>query len=85
MALKARTWTDLDREAMRTIRKAWETMPDRPSQRAVAQAIGVTHPRIGALFAETGGTPTLEEFCDLCELVGLEPADVLQKAIDTTS
>lgn len=80
MALRARTWTALDTEAMRLIKERWDAMDTPPSQRTVAKAIGVTHPRIAALLSGTGGTPTVDEFCDLCTLFDLDPGTTLNEA-----
>lgn len=84
MALKAREWTDLDHEAMRPIAELRESTTPRPSLRTIAEAMGVTHPRVKALFDGTAGTPTLDEFCLLCEYFGLDPARTLDEALKTT-
>ncbi|MCR1995705.1 hypothetical protein [Bifidobacterium animalis] len=80
MALKAREWTELDRETMRLLGEMRNTAEPRPSLRAIADNIGVTHPRVKALFDMTGGTPTLDEVCDLCDLFNVRPDALLAQA-----
>ena len=84
MALKAREWTELDRETMRLLGEMRDTSDPRPSLRTIAERIGVTHPRVKALFDMTGGTPTLDEVCDLCDLFGVRPDALLAQAARNT-
>ena len=84
MALKAREWTPLDKAAMHILSRQREAANPRPSLRTLGEAIGVTHPRIKALFDCTAGTPTLDEFCALCEYFHLDPAKTLEAALQTT-
>ena len=81
MATNGREWTELDRELMRTIREVWDSSSPRPSNRAVARAIGVTHPRVADLMSGAHGTPTVDEYCSLCALFGLAPGRTLEEAM----
>ncbi|MBW3093374.1 hypothetical protein KIH79_10675 [Bifidobacterium sp. 82T10] len=81
MATNGREWTELDRELMRLIGEAWDGRDPRPSNRAVAKAIGVTHPRVADLMAGLHGTPTVDEYCNLCILFGLDPGRTLNEAL----
>ena len=56
-------------------------MDDPPSLRALARGIGVSGPRVLDLRDGAHGTPTLDEFCDLCSLVGLDPVETLHEAM----
>lgn len=77
MALKARKWSALDRAFVEYIRD--ELTARGLSLRKIESATGISRGRIDGMLHMTAGTPTLEEFIALTDLVGENPADVLSK------
>lgn len=53
-----------------------------PSLRALAPKLKLKHTRIGDLFNMQNGTPTLQEFIDLCLGFGKDPAETLRTILD---
>lgn len=80
MTRPASQWSDLDREAMRLVFDEWNTRHKELSLRAASRAIGVSAPRVMDLRDGRHGKPTVEEFCDLCTLLGLDPGRTLNEA-----
>lgn len=52
-----------------------------PSLRVLAARLGMKHTRVGDLFNKTNGTPTLQEFIDLCLGFNVKPSNVLDEVI----
>lgn len=52
------------------------------SLRDLALRSGLKHTRLGDLFNKQNGTPTLQEFIDLCLVFGVDPADSLKLIVE---
>ena len=84
MARTGREWTELDREIMRIIFDARDAMPNQPSLRETARRIGVSQPRVLDLRDGRHGQPDVDEYINLCQLFGLDPAETLDRALKAT-
>lgn len=78
MAREGRQWSDFEiavSDYLTTLReKAGE-----PSYRRLAELTGIKFSRLRDIFTKQNGTPTLQEFIDLCLTFGKDPADVIYK------
>ena len=80
MARTARIWSDID-VAMIDFFAEKKADEGNPSLRVLAARLGMKHTRVGDLFNKTNGTPTLQEFIDLCLGFNVKPSNVLDEVI----
>lgn len=80
MARTARIWSDID-VAMIDFFAEKKADEGNPSLRVLAARLGMKHTRVGDLFNKTNGTPTLQEFIDLCLGFNVKPSNVLDNEI----
>ena len=66
---------------MRLICDEWNAHHKDISLRAASRAINVSAPRLMDLRDGQHGKPTVDEFCDLCTLFGLDPGQTLKEAL----
>lgn len=76
MARTPRIWSPIDIEMIRYFSELREEAGN-PSLRTLAPQLKLKHTRVGDLFNMQNGTPTLQEFIDLCLGFGKDPADTL--------
>lgn len=84
MALKGRTWSDVDKTFVAFINRRIEEDPRKLSLRTIEGLTGIKHGRLGGLLNMTAGVPTLDEFIGLCRLLGLE-ASAVMRMLETTA
>lgn len=77
MARTPRIWSPIDIEMIRYFSELREEAGN-PSLRALAPQLKLKHTRVGDLFNMQNGTPTLQEFIDLCLGFGKDPADTMR-------
>lgn len=66
---------------MRIVFDEWNANHGETSLRAASRAIGVSAPRLMDLRDGAHGKPTLDEYCNLCRLFGLDPGRTLNEAL----
>jgi transcriptional regulator with XRE-family HTH domain len=81
MARTPRIWSDID-IAMVNYFTELRAQDDDSSLRSLAARSGLKHTRLGDLFNMQNGTPTLQEFIDLCILFGVDPSGSLKIILD---
>ena len=79
MAVKARTWTTVDKEISGIL--ATEKDARKLSYRDIAKMTGIKHMRVSDIIHMINGTPTVVEFLAICEAFGLDPAATLRRII----
>lgn len=79
MAVKARTWTTVDKEIADIL--ATEKDTRKLSYRDIAKMTGMKHMRVSDIIHMVNGTPTVVEFISICETFGLDPAVTLRRII----
>ena len=79
MAVKARTWTTVDKEIADIL--ATEKDTRKLSYRDIAKMTGMKHMRVSDIIHMVNGTPTVVEFISICETFGLDPAVTLRQII----
>lgn len=79
MAVKARTWTTVDKEISGIL--ANEKDARKLSYRDIAKMTGIKHMRVSDIIHMINGTPTVVEFLAICEAFGLDPAATLRQII----
>lgn len=79
MAVKARTWTTVDKEISGIL--ATEKDARKLSYRDIAKMTGIKHMRVSDIIHMINGTPTVVEFLAICEAFGLDPAATLRQII----
>lgn len=79
MAVKARTWTTVDKEIADIL--ATEKDTRKLSYRDIAKMTGMKHMRVSDIIHMVNGTPTVVEFISICETFGLDPATTLRRII----
>lgn len=79
MAVKARTWTTVDKEISGIL--ATEKDARKLSYRDIAKMTGIKHMRVSDIIHMINGTPTVVEFLAICETFGLDPAATLRRII----
>lgn len=79
MAVKARTWTTVDKEIAGIL--ATEKDARKLSYRDIAKMTGMKHMRVSDIIHMVNGTPTVVEFLSICETFGLDPAVTLRRII----
>ncbi len=77
-------WTSLDRTLMDLVMRQWNAMDDPPSLRSMARRIGVSAPRVMDLRDHRNGRPLVDEFCAICETIGIDAARTLRTALNDT-
>ena len=77
-------WDSTDVEAMKlfAVKRKASTIP--VSDRALARRIGVSQPRVLDLRDGRHGQPDVDEYINLCQLFGLDPAETLDQALKAT-
>ena len=78
MAREGRQWSELEiavSDYLATLR----ARAGDPSYRRLAELTGIKFSRLRDIFTKQNGTPTLQEFIDLCLTFGKDPADVIYK------
>lgn len=79
MAVKARTWTTVDKEIAGIL--ATEKDARKLSYRDIAKMTGMKHMRVSDIIHMVNGTPTVVEFLAICETFGLDPAATLRQIV----
>ena len=79
MAVKARTWTTVDKEISGIL--ATEKDARKLSYRDIAKMTGIKHMRVSDIIHMINGTPTVVEFLAICEAFSLDPAATLRQLI----
>lgn len=79
MAVKARTWTTVDKEIADIL--ATEKDAGKLSYRDIAKMTGMKHMRVSNIIHMVNGTPTVVEFIAICDAFGLDPAATLRQII----
>ena len=79
MAVKARTWTTVDKEISGIL--ATEKDARKLSYRDIAKMTGIKHMRVSDIIHMINGTPTVVEYIAICETFGLDPAATLRRII----
>ena len=79
MAVKARTWTTVDKEIAGIL--ATEKDARKLSYRDIAKMTGMKHMRVSDIIHMVNGTPTVVEFIAICETFGLDPAVTLRQIV----
>lgn len=78
MAREGRQWSDFEIAVSDYLATLREKAGD-PSYRRLADLTGIKFSRLRDIFTKQNGTPTLQEFIDLCLTFGKDPADVIYK------
>ncbi|RYQ41414.1 hypothetical protein [Bifidobacterium pseudolongum] len=78
MAREGRQWSDFE-IAVSDYLTALREKAGEPSYRRLAELTGIKFSRLRDIFTKQNGTPTLQEFIDLCLTFGKDPADVIYK------
>ncbi|WP_289098646.1 hypothetical protein [uncultured Bifidobacterium sp.] len=78
MAREGRQWSELEIAVSDYLATLREKAGD-PSYRRLAELTGLKFSRLRDIFTKQNGTPTLQEFIDLCLTFGKDPADVIYR------
>lgn len=81
MAKTPRAWTEMDRASMQIIRELRDKDPRHMSLRAMEKETGISRSRLGDLFHERMGSPSLQEFVTLCMLFHRRASTCLEEAM----
>lgn len=79
MALKGRTWSELDKRFVMFINEKRRQDSRNLSLRTIEQLTGIKHGRLSGMLNMDSGVPTLDEFIQLCRLFNLSPSTVLDQ------
>lgn len=79
MAVKARTWTDVDHDVSDILTRCKEESG--LSYRDIEARTGINYVRVRDICLAQHGTPTLGEYLAICEGFRLDPVDTLRPCV----